>query len=126
MMEPMHKILSAVGMVGVAVSTLYGGITYIDDRYAQAPRVELLELRFEEKVLTDRAVAIQDRIWEIEDRYENFLTVAPVSVKEEHRQMVADLAKVKDEIRAVMDGYRQKGYPATSDYYKYENSKRSR
>jgi dsDNA-binding SOS-regulon protein len=125
-MEPLHKILSAFGMVGVAVSTMYGGMNWVEDRYARAPRVELLELRFEEKVLTDRAVAIQDRIWEIEDRYQDFLTVAPVSVKEEHRQMVADLAKVKDEIRAVMDGYRQKGYPATSDYYKYENAKRSR
>ena len=126
MMEPMHKILSAVGMVGVAVSTMYGGMNWVEDRYARAPRVELLELRFEEKVLTDRAVAIQDRIWEIEDRYQDFLAVAPVSVKEEHRQMVADLAKVRQDIQAVMDGYHRKNYPATDDYYRYENSKRSR
>jgi dsDNA-binding SOS-regulon protein len=125
-MEPLQKLLSAVGSVGVLCTTLYGGATWVDDRFARAPRVELLELRFEEKVMTDRAVAIQDRIWEIEDRYDDFLNVAPVSVKEEHRQMVADLAKVRDEIRAVMDRYHQRDYPASSDYYKYENSKRSR
>jgi dsDNA-binding SOS-regulon protein len=125
-MEPLQKLLSAVGSVGVLCTTLYGGATWVDDRFARAPRVELLELRFEEKVMTDRAVAIQDRIWEIEDRYDDFLNVAPVSVKEEHRQMIADLAKVREEIRAVMDGYHRKNYPASDDYYKYENSKRSR
>lgn len=125
-MNDIHKVLSAVGLVGVAISTLYGGANWVEDRYVKTSRVELLELRFEEKVLTDRSIAIQDRIWEIEDRYEGFLSVAPVSVKEEHRQMVADLATIKQEIRAVMDRYRQRGYPASDDYYKYENSKRSR
>ena len=82
-------------------------------------RHQFTDLRLEEKILTDRVRAIQERMWSVEDRYP-VLTLAPVAVREEYRQMVADLADVQRQIQSVMDTYRQVGYPASSDYYHYE------
>ena len=126
MLDLSFKTLSWIGAAGVAVSTLAGGFTYLDSQYAKATDMKLVQLRLEEKILTDREAVIQQRIWSIEDRYDDFLKVAPAAVKEEHRQMVMDLEKIKQEISSVMDMYHEKGYPATDSYYKYERAVRQK
>jgi predicted nucleic acid-binding Zn-ribbon protein len=118
------KTLSWIGAAGVAISTMAGGVTFVDSRYAKSPQVELIQLRLEEKILTDREAAVQQRIWRVEDRYQTTLTNAPETVKEEYRQMQIDLSQIRHEIQAVMETYHQQGYPATDSYYKYERAVR--
>ena len=120
----------AVGAVVALVGGLYSGGAWVDTRYAHVSEVRQVEhrhqftdLRLEEKILTDRVRAIQERMWSVEDRYP-VLTTAPVAVREEYRQMVADLADVQRQIQSVMDTYRQVGYPASSEYYHYERPHR--
>ncbi len=121
------KAAGLVAALGASIGVLYSGVSFIDGRYAKMPEVEqvrtdmtLTSLRLEEKILTDRVAAIQQRLWKIEDRYGEDLAGAPMSVKEEHRQMDLDIAEVHDKIKSVMDAYRHGGYQASDSYYKYE------
>jgi hypothetical protein len=119
-MTSQFHYITWIAAAGAAISSLYGGMTFIDDRYARAPQVQLLELRVEEKILTDRVSAIQHRLWKIEDEYGANLTGAPVTVKEEYRHMVHDREQIKDQIQSIMDSYRRNGYNASDTYYSYE------
>lgn len=125
------KSAGLVAALGGAIATLYGGWAFIDVRYVKTSELDavrsaatLTNLRLEEKILTDRVQAIQERIWLIEDRYGKELLSAAPSVKEEHRQMLTDLAEIDREIQSVMDAYRQHGYPASAEYYHYERPHR--
>jgi hypothetical protein len=115
----------------VVVTALYSGGTFIDARFAKTNEVKglqssmrLTNLRLEEKILVDRTVAIQHRMWSLEDRYGRDLVTAPPAVKEEYRQMVVDLADIQKQIAALMDAYRAGGYNASDEYYHYERPRR--
>ena len=125
------KIAGLVAAIGGAVATAWGGVSFIDDRYGKTAEIQevkqattFVNLRLEEKILTDRVAAIQQRIWKLEDRYGDTMTTAPDTAKEEHRQMQTDLASMHEQIVSVMDAYRRQGYPATENYYKYEQPHR--
>ena len=127
----LHAGSKALGAIVAVVGGLYTGGTWIDARFAKTSDIQTLRsdarftnLRLEEKILTDRTVAIQTRLWSLEDRHGRDLTTAPSSVREEYRQMAVDLADVRRQIQSVMEQYRAVGYPATDSYYRYEQPHR--
>lgn len=107
------KVLSAGG---AAIATLYGGATFVDHRYAHHESVVQIEFRLEQKILTDRSSRLQQRIWQIEDRYGPDLQDAPDTVREEYRRIQAELADLEQEITSVQDEYRREG-KSNSRYY---------
>lgn len=123
-MEFSAKHLGLVAALGGVISMGAGGLSWIDDRYAKAPQVDVLHLRLEEKILTDRERHVQEQLWELEDQYMD-LAKAPTRVHDEYRQMQVDLAQVKQEIAQVIETYRRSGYPFTESYYQYERPRRS-
>ena len=58
-------VLSALACV-VAIG---GGMYSIDQTYARAVRVAQVEERLDRKILSDTALSIQRRIWQLFDRY---------------------------------------------------------
>ena len=55
--------------VCVLIGIVFSAYFYLDGTYAKADKVELLALRLEQKIKQDRAQAVQERLWRIEDRY---------------------------------------------------------
>ena len=91
--------------VAVGMATLLGGVLgtafTIDSRYAKTGEiadikdyVQKIDKRLEIKILKDRANALQERMWKIEDRYG--MEVAEMS--EEVRLQYRELKKEYDEI----------------------------
>jgi hypothetical protein len=115
-MELPTKVISFIGAGGTALATMWGGASFVDTRYAHAPDVVLIEMRLEQKILTDRSYQLQQRIWKIEDRYGSDLFEAPALVKEEHRQLKEELADVDQEIGVVQQEYKRQG-SAGNRYY---------
>ena len=122
--DPLKLAGTILALVVGATTSTYKGIEFVDARYAKSGEVQFTNLRLEEKSLTDRVAAIQSRIWSLEDRYGTDLFEAPAPVKEEHRQMVADLADIHRQIQSVMGAYRTGGHAASDTYYKYEQPHR--
>jgi len=63
------KTLSAVVGMVIILSTAVGGIVAADARYAKADYVSIVEERLNVKIIQDRIDAIQERMWNIEDRW---------------------------------------------------------
>src|SRR3990167_6479475 len=116
MMELPTKIVSMIGAAGTAIATFYGGATFVDHRYAHNDNLVMVEMRLEQKILTDRSVQLQQRLWKIEDRYGPDLFEAPAMVKEEHRQIQIELNDLNEEVNAVQQEYRKQGLNS-SRYY---------
>jgi len=114
------KIVSFVVSGGTALATLWGGASFVDTRYAHAPNVILIEMRLEQKILTDRAAQLQQRLWKIEERHGEDLFDAPALVKEEVRQIKIELQDLNEEINAVQQEYRRQG-SSGSRYYERSN-----
>jgi len=96
----MNKISTWVALL-IGMTTLVGAMFALDGRYAKTEEistikdyVQQVDKRLEVKILKDRANAIQERMWKIEDRYG--MEVAKMS--EEVREQYRELKKEYDEI----------------------------
>lgn len=89
--ESWKKLASIVGIV-VILSTAVGGIMAADARYAKSEYVSAVEERLNVKILQDRIDAVQERMWKIEDRWND-------RFKKEHDRYPEN----KDELKAYMD-----------------------
>ena len=85
----------------IGMTTLVGAMFALDSRYAKTEEistikdyVQQIDKRLELKILKDRANALQERMWKIEDRYG--MEVAEMS--EEVRDQYRELKKEYDEI----------------------------
>ena len=85
----------------IGMTTLVGAMFALDSRYAKTEEistikdyVQQIDKRLDIKILKDRANALQERMWKIEDRYG--MEVAKMS--EEVRDQYRELKKEYDEI----------------------------
>jgi hypothetical protein len=121
-MELTTKLISFIGTGGAAIATLWGGATFVDDRYAHAPAVVevqgdvfLMGQRLENKILTDRVESLRQRAWKLEDRYPN-MRDAPATVQEEYRQIQQDITKLDQELDGMQQEYGKSGQPNRGYY----------
>ena len=84
----------------IAISTLVGTAFTVDNRYAKddqvkqvEQQVQKVEKRLDKKILKDRANALQERIWKLEDRYEK--KKMPKTVQEELRKLKIELVDIQ-------------------------------
>ena len=87
----------------IAISTLVGTAFTVDNRYAKneqvkqvEQQVQKVEKRLDKKILKDRANALQERIWKLEDRYNG--KKIPAAVKEELRKNKAELVQIRKDL----------------------------
>ena len=92
--------------VAVGFCTMMGTAFTIDSRYAKVGEmsevneyVQQVDKRLELKILKDRADAIQERMWKIEDRYGMELAKMPEDKRDQYRK----LKKEYDEIMEKMN-----------------------
>ena len=88
----------------IALSTVVGTAFTVDNRYAKEKqvkkveqKVQKVEKRLDKKILKDRANALQERIWKLEDRYNG--KKIPSAVKEELRRNKEELEEIKEELK---------------------------
>lgn len=78
----------------------------IDSRYAKVgdileinEYVEQVDKRLELKILKDRADAIQERMWKIEDRYGMEIAKMPEEVREQYRELKKEYDDIMEKIK---------------------------
>lgn len=100
------KVTSAtVGSIVALVTTVYGGLEWLDSNYASAGDVKAIELRLEQKILSDQLRDVEHRIWTIEERYG--ATLGNASNKDT-REELKRLKSERDEINAQLEGIRER------------------
>jgi len=92
--------------VVVGFCTMMGTAFTIDSRYAKVgdileinEYVEQVDKRLELKILKDRADAIQERMWKIEDRYGMEIAKMPEEVREQYRELKKEYDDIMEKIK---------------------------
>lgn len=90
--------ISLVTIIGIITTFLNS----IDNRYASAAEFKELKIRYEYDKSRDIKSKLQDRIWQLEDRYKN-MNSAPQSVKDEYRKLKEELKEVEDTLKSLKE-----------------------
>ena len=77
----------AILMGGAVVTVLYGGGSWIEDRYAKDEKLTLVEMRLDQKIEGDQLSRLQERMWKLEDRYGPRAQKGPDTAREEYRRL---------------------------------------
>ena len=64
----MKKLITLTGAI-IALGSVVGILFALDSRYAHTDYVIQIEYRLDQKIIQDRAAALQERLWRLEDRY---------------------------------------------------------
>lgn len=86
-MTAQKKVYTGILAVVVTLIAIGGVIIAMEDRYAKASDVQKVEVNLNYYILSQRAEALQQRMWQIEDRYKCPVQEMPPDAKEAHRQM---------------------------------------
>ena len=91
--------VNTVIAIAVGFSTLLGTAFTIDSRYAKTDYVEQIDKRLELKILKDRANALQERIWKIEDRYGMEVSDMPDDKRDQYRKLKKEYDEIMEKIK---------------------------
>ena len=105
----MNRISTWLAVV-VGIITLLGGALgtafTIDSRYAKTEEitsikdyVQQVDKRLELKILKDRANALQERMWKIEDRYGMEIAKMTEEVREQYRELKKEYDDIMEKIK---------------------------
>ena len=101
----MEKGNILIGLI-VGACTMVGTAFTIDNRYAKAidmdevnEYVQQVDKRLEIKILKDRANAIQERMWKIEDRYGMDVTDMTKDKRDQYRKLKKEYDEIMEKIK---------------------------
>ena len=111
---------AAVALLATLTGAGYSTFSWHDSRYSKQLDVQLIEMRLEQKILSDRQRQTQQRIWQIEDRYDGKVQDAPDTVQEEYRDLKQELEDITAEMNEVRREQRRMYEQNPSRYYDRE------
>lgn len=95
------RVSTLLGVL-VGLCSLIGAVAAVDSRYAKQVYVEKIEQRLDQKIWSDRYYQIQQRIWQLQDRYPIPQNM-PQSVKEELRKLKFLKEQIERKLRIPAD-----------------------
>ena len=101
----MNKISTWIGLL-IGLTTLVGAMFALDNRYAKTEDisdiesyVEQVDKRLEIKILKDRANAVQERMWKIEERYGMEVAEMSAEVRDQYRELKKEYDEIMEKIK---------------------------
>jgi len=89
------KLAKILGLIVAAVAVV-SSLFALDGRFAKSKDVVQLSKRLELKIVQDRADYVQQRLWQIEDRYKD--APMPPTVLEEYRCLKCELKRLQGKV----------------------------
>ncbi len=102
----MKEKLALIGALILIIGTCFTVYFYAEGRYALAQEMKKVEQRLDYKILTDQLRAVQERIWQLEDRSnikKGKMTEATsdVTIKEELRKLYEEKRTLEEKLRII-------------------------
>lgn len=94
----MNDIIKTIGSVLAIVAVAFAAYFYVDSRYAQCAEVQRLERRLDYWIENDKLMGMQQRVWQLEERYPKPEQAPPpvqTQMKELHHAIEMQKEKVK-------------------------------
>lgn len=94
------NIITIIVSIATLVSLVVGGLIGLDTRYANAIWVNTIEKRLNYKIESDKLTTMQQRAWQIQDRYPD-MGKAPQEIKQQYRELENDLNIQKEKVKTL-------------------------
>jgi hypothetical protein len=98
--------ISTIVALAIGLCTMVGTAFTIDSRYAKIEQInevqsfaELVDKRLELKILKDRADALQNRMWKLEDRYGMDVSKMPEGVRGQYRELKKEYDEIVEKLK---------------------------
>lgn len=79
------KYVKSILAVVIILVTLAGAVYKMDVHFAKAAELQKVEVNLDLYILSQRADQLQQRMWQIQDRYKCALEEMPIEAKEAYR-----------------------------------------
>ena len=93
------KRISVISGVLISLSILTGTLFKLDSRWAKAGDVEQLAIRLEQKIQSDRADNIQERLWKLEDKFGYDVSKMPPTIRDQYRILQQERQEINRKLR---------------------------
>ena len=100
-LKGIYKVVIGIFVAVIALSGLCATVIQIEDRYAHASDVELvasavqgLAITIQQDRIGAQIIAVQNRIWQLEDHYSKNPPV-PIPIQEELRYLRGELSRLQ-------------------------------
>jgi hypothetical protein len=101
----MNNTFKAIGAVLVIIAMFFGAYQYVDNKYALAKYVQLVEMRLDQKIEADNLENNQQRLWDLERKYGK-------------NPSDPDIDREMKELREIIEMQKEKLRNILKDYYK--------
>jgi hypothetical protein len=92
--------IRTIGAVLAIVAMLFGAYFYVDSRYAQCAELRALERRLEYKIQNDQLMGMQQRLWQLEERYPKG-DQAPPPVQTQMKELNHAIEMQKEKVKRI-------------------------
>ena len=96
------KRVSVILALLVSLSVLMGIVFKLDSRWAKAKDVQQLAKRLDQKINLDRANALQERMWMLEEKF-GTVNNMPNEIKKEYRLLKQEWQLIMDSLNPKKD-----------------------
>ena len=88
-------LLGIIALIGTGLSA--------EKYFAKEKALQQLEMRVDQKIISDRAFDLQERIWKFEDRYGSDCSKMPAEVKEEYRKLIEEKKVQEKQLELILE-----------------------
>ncbi len=93
------QAIGVLGTLATIIGITWGAYSFLDLKYAHAEEVKMIEKRLDIKILEDNITHLQNRIWSIEDRYQN--KTMPSEMKAEYRRSLKEKEVLEQKLDSI-------------------------
>ena len=99
-MSNLKDYLGVIIALAAVIGVISGGLAY----FAKAEDLKLVELRLDQKIVSDQVAQIQSRIWQLEDRNQGKPCVEwrAQDERDEYRRLLEQLKLLQEKQKAMM------------------------
>jgi type II secretory pathway pseudopilin PulG len=97
------KQISVISGILISLTVLIGTLFTLDSRWAKAEIVQQLAARLEQKIQSDRADNIQERLWRLEDKFGYDISKMPPAIRDQYRNLQKEWQEITKKLGANPD-----------------------
>jgi len=93
------KKISIILSLVISLTVIIGIGAKLDQRWAKAERLILVEQRLDQKIIQDRINAIEERLWRLQDKHGDLILNMPELIRDQYRRLLKEIKDLENKLK---------------------------